>query len=217
VNLLADNDFVLKIASFNLLPEAIALFAIEPSDVYVLPTLKYMLARRTKSLVAQCGPEGIARAEAFIQNVREIDGIPDSEDMYSLNNVTDPNTGQLFIDPGEQVLFASARHFENPLLATGDKRCLFGLTAAPSCEAIHERLKGRVICLEQVLLWLIASNGFDYVVSRVVPVLELDCDKAIRSAFGSGYNASSSNVVYALQLYVDEVSNKTAGLLRELL
>jgi hypothetical protein len=60
-------------------------------------------------------------------------------------------------------------------------------------ELIHKKLQGRAICLEQIIFKLIETQGFDWVLERVLP--NLDCDKALKSAFGSGSNSQSGTVL----------------------
>ena len=67
--------------------------------------------------------------------------------------------------------------------------------AAP-CRAIAERLRGHVVCLEQIVKRSIQCFGFEHVKAKVVPAS--DCDTALRAAFGSGLDAVESNAVHSL-------------------
>ena len=210
---LADNDYILKLAACDLLAETLALLDLEQGDVYVLPTAKYKIAK-DKRLQAKFGA-GAERALAFLKTVSEIDSEPDKQEMVLLNGVRDPATGVRLIHEGEQVLFAVTQALNDFLFATGDKVCLRALTNAPECLDIHVRHCGHVVCVEQTLLWLIETEGFERVKAKVVPAIS--CDTALRAAFGSGMAANCESVVHALNSYVEEIAVETAGLIKRTL
>jgi hypothetical protein len=68
-----------------------------------------------------------------------------------------------------------------------------------------------VICFEQVLCRVIARFGFNHVLCKVVPVL--DCDTALRAAFGSGFDSTESNTLACLRSYIDELRELSIDLL----
>ncbi len=207
-----DNDYLLKIAACDLIEETLVLFALAPSDIYVLPTAKYKLRKDARgNLSEKYGVDGLARAVAFLETVLEAPDI-DNEETALLKEAKDLQSGKELIDAGERVLLASSTQLDAFLFMTGDKRCLEGLAGAESCKTVHARHLRKVVCIEQTLLLLIESIGFDRVRQKAVPAYE--CDKALRSAFGSGMLSSESNVKIALQAYVSDLDQKTAGLLK---
>ena len=207
---LADNDFVLKLAACDLLNETLDVLGLDRSEVYVLPTAKYKIAK-DKRLPARYG-EGVGRALTFLASVVEISFTPDPDELVLLSEVKDSETGERSIHEGERVLLASTSGLDDFLLATGDKNCLRALSSAPGCAAIRARCGGRVVCLEQTILWLIDANGFEYVRAKAVPAR--GCDTALRAAFGSGMDATQENVTLALTAYIEELDQETAGLLK---
>jgi len=68
-----------------------------------------------------------------------------------------------------------------------------------------------VICLEQMVTRLIAHFGFAYVKEKVVP--DRSCDMALRAAFGSGDAATESNVLAALNGYINELRSLAVDVL----
>jgi len=135
--------------------------------------------------------------------------------LILLDGVQDPTTGQRLIHEGEQVLIAVTHALNDFLFATGDKVCLRALTNAPECLDIHVRHRGHVVCVEQTLLWLIKTEGFERVKAKVVPAIS--CDTALRAAFGSGMAANRKSVVHTLNSYVEEIAVETAGLIKRTL
>lgn len=65
--------------------------------------------------------------------------------------------------------------------------------------------------MEQVILKLINTQGFDGVLTKVLPVREHDI--ALRAIFGSGEKATQENVLQALEGYIEDLRRTTDGLL----
>ncbi|MBX5482958.1 MAG: hypothetical protein IRZ16_14125 [Myxococcaceae bacterium] len=74
-----------------------------------------------------------------------------------------------------------------------------------------ERLKGRVICFEQIVLKLIRVEGFDAVRDRLAS--GATCDQVLRSAFGSGPLMAQATVIEALEAYSRDLREHPSGLL----
>jgi ribosome biogenesis SPOUT family RNA methylase Rps3 len=74
-------------------------------------------------------------------------------------------------------------------------------------------LAGRVLCLEQVLLRVIAHLGFDEVKKRVVGSNQLALDTAVRAAFGSGMQADDINACRSLERRVKSLATEAGGML----
>ena len=115
------------------------------------------------------------------------------------------------IDPGEAVLIAGTKNETNFYLISGDKRCLRALVLGKNLETVRERLRGKVICLEQIILQLIEVKGFDFVLSKVLPAR--GCDTALRAIFGSGERATKDNVIRAIKGYIRDLQEESKGLL----
>lgn len=210
--LFCDNDIVHKLAACNLLDDALSALGVSASDVYVLPTARYKFGvtkDRAKS-ERKYGKEVFRRIRDFLERVNEIDNLC-MDELRLLDDVVD-------IDHGEATLISATNVHSEYLLATGDKRCLHSLASNESCSPIADRLRGRAVCLEQVLRKIIEQFGFEHVKKRVVPAVcgEPSCDTALRAAFGSGLDAVESNVVRTLDAYVQELQEMTAGMLATL-
>lgn len=115
------------------------------------------------------------------------------------------------IDPGEQVLIAGTKNETDFYLGTGDKRCLMALGSRKNLDEIRERLRGKVVCLEQVIWRLIEVKGFEEVKNKVLPARESDL--ALKTAFGSGERATLENVRMTLEGYIEDLQEKSQGLL----
>lgn len=195
-----DNDIIHKLSAFDMLSEAWGVLDKKEHDVRILPTARY------KFYVAKNQPKGIKkygevvfdRIKNFVLNAAEIDRT-NSEDEDALQNI-------LGIDPGEVVLFSAAARDPSSILVTGDKVAIRALVNAERCSSLVDRLRGRVVSLEHLMLRLIRAHGFAYVQEHVVPSMQ--CDNATRAAFGSGMLAKEDDVVTALSAYVADLPPK---------
>ena len=195
---LSDNDVILKLAACNLLDDVWGGLGVSKTDVYVLPTAKHKLgvSKNPKWAQERFGNETFSRLRDFFLWARDIDVEIDQADLQSLLEVEG-------IDSGEAVLFAASASLEASRILTGDKRSLRALASDLSCRPVAARLVGRVICFEQIVKNAIGNLGFAEVLNRVLP--GLDCDTALRAAFGSGKEATEVNVVDALDRYIVEL------------
>lgn len=204
---LADNDIIHKLAACDLLNDAFSALDIVRADIYVLPSAKYKLCvvgRRSRLGEQRYGREGFARIRDFLTSVREIDvaGSPEVRQLFD---------GVDGIDPGEAVLFSAATTFDSYLLMTGDKASLRALASTPICNGVAQRIRGHVVCLEQIVKHLIQSFGFPYVRDKIV--IGRGCDAVLNIAFGSRYDATEPNVLAALDSYINELRSLPVDLL----
>lgn len=207
---LVDSDIIYKLAVCNLLDDTLAALDLARTNAYVLPTAKYKfgVARRRPSTGEQrYGAEVFTRIRDFLGSVRELNVAGPSEEIRLLASIDG-------IDAGEAVLFAATAEFNQYLLATGDKTSLRALAMSPVCLPIAQRIRGHVICLEQIIKRLIQHFGFPYVRDKVVPAPA--CDTVLSAAFGSGWEATELNVLAALDSYINELRSLPINLLAHL-
>jgi len=76
---------------------------------------------------------------------------------------------------------------------------------------IQQSLNHRLWCLEQLVLRNIEADGFETIRDLIVPVRE--CDKAIKTIFGSGLNSTSENSLTTLKIYIEECRQEAGNLL----
>lgn len=185
----------------NLFWEALTSLGLTQADLRVLPSAKHVFRKNNR--VRQKYPQAIrADAISIVEGCTEV--IPEfTEELQNLDVEG--------IDPGEGFLILATRYETSFYLTTGDKRCLRALAAAPQLGAIRQRLDGRVICLEQLILKLIYTQGFDKVLTKVLPAREYDI--ALKSSFGSGEKATQESVLQTLNAYIEDLRKITGGLL----
>lgn len=207
MTLLADNDFILTLATFELLDETCAWLETEPDSVQVLATARYTF--KDKRLLERYGNDGVKRARQFVEKARIVTAPSDIRELDSLLRA--PEEGY-DIDPGEALLFASTA--EQPpdfLIATGDKRCLADLARYPSAASVQERLFQRIICVEYTLLQIIDRLSFVDVQERVWKFRA--CNSAVRQAFGWSEPAGEAGVRAGLLSFIQDLDEHTQGIL----
>lgn len=158
---------------------------VPPSEVWVLPTLKFWIRKKLKGNVA-----ALSCFEKFLLLTASIP-------------VATPATLEVFnaLDVGEQQLLSVfIEQPEHPRLVTGDKRALKQLAEISQQNAlISVKLQGQVDCLEGVMLELIKLFGFDAINSKIVP----EADGVFKLAFGEG--KTQTHVTQALQSYLRDL------------
>ena len=198
---LLDNDFLFKFVACDLIEPALELLGLTRANIRVLESLPFV-ARKSKSVKKNYNEDTLARSIAYAEGIAKVMPNLESEAYKRLSQIEG-------IDQGEATLFARALDEGGVILATGDKRALKALATAPNIDDLHTRLKSRIVCIEQVM-GALAERDFEHVRRCVVPVY--DCDKVLRSAFGSGLKSTKEAVLEALAHYHRQVAAASNGL-----
>jgi hypothetical protein len=189
-----DNDVILKLTAYNLFWEAIATLKATTIDLRVLDTARPVFQRSLGVKLRY--PEEIRNAAIDIVEQCQKVSIQNNATFKALQQIND-------IDQGEATLI-SAFPSEDPFwFITGDKRCLRSIAHHPQLETVRQKLKGRVICLEQLILRILNNYDFNFVLAKILPAR--DYDIAIKSCFSSGTNATPENVTQALKAYIADL------------
>lgn len=203
----ADLDILLKLAACDLLSELCKHWQIPPNQCFVSATFQHTL--RGGKIRATNAPIAIERTAHFLntvaQKIRLTDSIAVRKEAIALEKAN--------IDAGEKTLVIAtkepAEEAQPFFLATGDKRAINALAALPSNDAvsksIFDRLHGRIICLESVILTLINVLGFEPIKAKILASYYNDkyaSDGALTAAFVLGEQAQESDVCAKLQHYI---------------
>jgi hypothetical protein len=203
-----DNDIILKLAACNFFWEAVSTLELSENDLQVLPEAKYVFQGSNK-VKKKYGSIIVENAINIVERCGKIQLEDDDEEVQQLQQLQIEG-----IDPGEMLLICATRKETSFYLTTGDKRCLTALASHAELENVRQRLTGRVICLEQLILKLIKTQGFDKVLTNVLPARTYDT--ALKSIFGSGERATEENVLTSLEGYINDLQKNTKGLLIKL-
>jgi hypothetical protein len=189
---LADNDIIHKLACCGLLQELLQWLGVPPVEVWVLPSMKYVVRPKLKGNQA-----ALSELERFLS---QVSNLPEA-DIHMLGRF--PRE----MDVGErQMLAILVNTPEVQHMVTGDKRALRligGLCSEDS--ALDERLgEVQVDCLESIMLALIDKYGFEPI--NVKASLGLKSDVVLQASFGA--KKSAGNAREALIFYLNDVRSE---------
>lgn len=203
-----DNDIIHKLVAMNLFYPAIDALQIDRSNLQVLPTARYWFqgqkrkARLYSDLIWDAGIAVVNGCQS-ISPALDAAGLMELEYLQEFRNQ---------IHEGEQRLILATQSTPDFLLLTGDKVCMTAMMKLKP--EIYDRLSGRVICLEQIVLLLIQQLGFAVVLENVLPMR--DVDTVLRACFGSGERSTERNVTIALDGYIKVLRQQAPGLLADI-
>jgi hypothetical protein len=203
VILFVDNDVILKLTACDLFWEAIACLGSQDSEIRVLSSAKFVF-ERNKEVKKNYSEQVRQTAIATVKKLTQVNATPDNPFIA---------VDYKGLDQGELILIGAAIAEPCFYLVTGDKNCLRALMVCPDLEIAKHKLKGQVICLEQLIVKLIEDKGFDAIKEKVTPVR--DCDKSLKVAFGSGPCSTEPNSLFALNDYIAEIERDCPNLLMQ--
>lgn len=218
-----DNDIILKLATYDLFNNTIQSLAIEENQIYILDTFKYKFGKKIKR---NRGNKPNNNEKYDIKKALDItkkyETISEKNftnfqlDIYTrLINYSQRNYDQENkIDKGEAILISyvcclNQQENDNYLL-TGDKNCLRELSNSGMTDII-ELLKGKIWCLEQLILKNIEQFGFDLIQSKIYH--KKDCDTNLKLIFGYSQSASENEVKDSLNSEIIRLQKETKNLL----
>jgi hypothetical protein len=147
---LLDNDALSLLAAAGRLEDALALYGLEVAQAHRLPSVSYMLRR--KKIGTSWTDAARERATRDSAAIHVWDHVPDAD-------LTERLTGEVGIDPGEALYFASLAERPELAMMTGDRRALMALATAPDLRDVRERIAGRILCFEEILDALVEAHG----------------------------------------------------------
>jgi hypothetical protein len=189
---LADNDIIHKLACCGLLQELLQWLGVPPAEVWVLPSMRFMLRKKLKADAA-----ALVELEWFLLQVSDLPA-------------ADINMLALFpveMDVGERQMLAILVNTPDvEHMVTGDKRALrlIGSMCGKDPALDHRLNQARVDCLESIMLSLIDQFGFDAVNAKVLRGLK--SDKVLQASFG--LKKLEGNSRDALTHYLNEVRSE---------
>lgn len=206
-----DNDIFLKLIAFQIFDEAIASLELCPADLRVLTTAKFVF-RQYRSQQRHYSDAIWKQAIDLIDQCKTTPASNFEESPEIQLEIEQLKRLRKHIHLGEAELILATRTPVDFLLLSGDKNCLTALPQLPS--HIYQRLCGRVICVEQLVLRMIDILGFKIVCDRIQPNAQYD--KTIQICFGYSQPAPEDQVRAGLQNYINDINHLAPGLLADL-
>ena len=204
---LKDNDFLIKLAAWNLLDEAMGILRAKTDGVRVLDTLRTQLEEPRPDWQAQYGDAVLQKVLRFVSKVAVVDDLPFDEGELLMIGLVPK------IDAGEALLFAVTKDLPTYRIVTGDKQCLYVLHGATTCKPVMDRVRGNILHLEQVVYRLLETKGLNAIRDKIRHSPAPDADLAIRGAFGQRWEHGSASVNGKMVASIRQLHNDCGGLL----
>lgn len=172
-----DNDILYKGAGYGLLIDLIEAIPAQPKNVGVLGAAKFVVtAKLLKSRLSAALP----LLDEVLRHVQYLEPTV-AETGYAAQLEYEAQRAGLNIDTGESLLCAIVVERTLLHLATGDKKAIKGIDSLLAARGEINKLAGKVICLEQLVLRLIRGSDASAVRSAICAQATLD--RALAACF----------------------------------
>lgn len=203
MQVLVDNDILLKGCSYGLIDEFLGTLAIKVNEAGVLASARYVLRPRFRKLQVQFPEAAEVLFERILQQVVEIEPTED-EQSFAAELEFQAQLRQLSLDSGESLLISILVLRQVPLLLTGDKKAIIALDQMLDIVPRLNAIVGKILCLEQLLVSLLESGDYQEFTRAICAASA--ADKAISICFGciSG-GVSKESCLHGLGSYLSNL------------
>lgn len=208
----ADNDILLKGASYGLLPTFMATVPGE-GPVGILGSSRFVVPKQITRTRLRGDPEAVkARFAAFLSANEIIEPSAEEQELAALLEAAAQDLA-LNLDAGESQLAAVLISRSLPWLLTGDKRAIVSIEALLEREPQLMTAAGKLRCLEQVVLAVLATADPNEV--RCAVCAEPDVDKTLSICFSCSGNGAWTieSASEGLNSYIADLRTKAARVL----
>lgn len=209
--MLLDNDVLLKTSCYQANEELLRCLS-PAGDISVLPVAGFVLAsviERSQNII-----DKTAAAHALSQLLGAVSLIEpeENETVLAAEFKSEAQARSLPMDPGESLLFALLVSRQETLLITGDKRAIRSAETIMNALAKHDRVAGRIACMEQLILHILNfSNASDL---HLKVCREPGIDKTLSICFScSTGSISNETATVGLTSYISDLQKDATILL----
>jgi hypothetical protein len=197
----------LKLGALGLLKELENLFNTDASSIYILPSAKYFISNN-KNLRIKYSEDLLQNILKAIRNYQVIpDDFVNDQKYLSLADIDK-------IDSGERLLFSLKPPDKNYLILTGDKNSIIQLSQQQNVDNVESGLKGKIVCLEYIVLKLMETNSFDFI-EKGINEKDFGGDAALKLIFNQS-NLTLEKAREGLLSYFNDLKDKTKDILTAL-
>jgi|SRR5271156_1546446 len=213
MNAVLDNDIVHKGVSYRLLP-AITNSYENPRNVGVLGAARYVIRAKIRKGKYRRGVNEVLKDfERMTADLAVLEPTPTEKAMAAALELLAQNRG-VNLDVGESQLCAIAIERLIPFLVTGDKRAIIALEILHNLEPKLQRMRGKLVCLEQLVVDLLNSETKEMIREAICG--EPETDKSLTICFAcASSEASLENISGGLHSYIDDLRTRAINVLRE--
>lgn len=199
-----DNDILLKGACYGLLQEVAAVLAVKAGECGVLGAARFVVRDKiVRTKFSQDKKVILGNLNAFLSISTALEPAKEEQAIAARLESSALRLG-LSLDAGESQLCAMVIERALPLFVTGDKRAITALGRLIEEDNSIAKLRGKLMCLEQLVLLLLTQNSFALV--RAAICLEPEVDKALTICFScQSAGVSEATARQGLESYVRDL------------
>lgn len=176
-----DNDVLQKTTVYGLFNSILKTSLVRHEVYGVLGTAKYVVSKKLKKHPPLRGLDAVlVDFNAALQNLREFEPTPEEVEGAAYLEYQ-AQCLNLELDTGESILCAVLLARQLNHILTGDKRAIVAVEALTSAHHISNDIALKLICLEQLFLWLVNDHYVHDV--RVAVCSERVVDRVLTSCF----------------------------------
>lgn len=205
---LIDNDILMKGACYCLLADFLSS---ELGEFGVLGAARFVVAKAIRNSGLQGDPESaIGRLNDFLNGSVIVEPTDEEQNLAADFELQAQQAG-VALDAGESQLCAVFVVRALQWLLTGDKRAIEALEELLDDDARLQALKGRVLCLEQLILRHTSNENFSSVRDAICS--EPDLDKALSISFSCKTSTTIEGALEGLNSYINDLHRNAPRIL----
>lgn len=207
-----DNDILFKCACYGLLQDLPATLKIDATDCGVLGAARFVVTHKLERTARiRARNLAVTNLNSFLSTATTIEPIKAEQALAAHLEACALRVG-LTLDAGESQLCAVAIERMASRLVTGDKRAICALERLIDEEPKIIGLSGKLMCLEQILLLILAERSFEPV--RKAVCAEPEADKALSICFSCTSACSNEQTAHdGLSSYIRALRSEANRLL----
>lgn len=210
-NIILDVDIFTILCGAELLEYWMDAMGVTCNQVYLLPSLKYMLKKSNSRLSRNHSAIVIDKAKQKYANFQPLPNTADSTILSAFDDIEG-------IDQGEKLIFAHLVSGQYRYAATNDKRAIAALA---KLKTFRSRLSGKIICLEQALGTLLLCHPWAAINKGIQQMRSIErnaghqIDKRLESIFSES-SPGKENTIEAVRSYCQGLEKQYSPFLAHL-
>lgn len=206
-----DNDVLIKLASYKLMADGLDVLG-GPAAVGILGAARFVVPSAiTRHRGIADKDAAMAQWSAVETTVEALEPTASEAAFAAEIEELATRTGRN-LDPGESQLCAMAIERAFNHLATGDKRAVMAAESMLADVAKLKELAGKIVCMEQLAVALLARIGSDAIRDAVCS--EPGVDRALTACLGCASRAEESSVdTTGFESYIADLRRRAPTLL----
>lgn len=212
MEVLVDNDILLKAACYGLLDELLSRGRSSAKQLGILGAARFVVTKKIRKRALGKDKDVVIKLfAAFTDRVTIVEPTADEQVMAADFEFAAQRAG-LALDAGESQLCAVFVARALRQLYTGDKRAIHAMEGLLGADARLGSMIGKVVCLEQLVLRAISEDNVSSF--RATVCSEPEIDTALTICFScTSANAPLEGIIYGLNSYIKDLRTRASQVL----